>query len=109
MTKLMIVITAGASLLFALGRPAFADEVPKFDVKRNCHVDVTSYQGDASSKACIADEQQARNTLIAGWKRFPIPSRIRCSRMVGDIAGSQSYVELLTCLQMAQDVKKLPN
>jgi hypothetical protein len=28
--------------------------------------------------------------------------------MVGDIAGSQSYVELLTCLQMAKDVKGLP-
>jgi hypothetical protein len=28
--------------------------------------------------------------------------------MVGDGAASQSYVELLTCLQMARDVKTLP-
>jgi hypothetical protein len=28
--------------------------------------------------------------------------------MVGDVAGLQSYVELLTCLQMAKDVKSLP-
>jgi hypothetical protein len=28
--------------------------------------------------------------------------------MVGDPAGPQSYVELLTCLQMARDVKTAP-
>jgi hypothetical protein len=28
--------------------------------------------------------------------------------MVTDLVGSQSYVELLTCLQMARDVKSLP-
>jgi hypothetical protein len=28
--------------------------------------------------------------------------------MVGSAAGPQSYVELLTCLQMAKDVKGLP-
>jgi hypothetical protein len=28
--------------------------------------------------------------------------------MVGDPAGPQSYVELLTCLQMAKDVKSMP-
>ena len=28
--------------------------------------------------------------------------------MVSDPAGPQSYVELLTCLQMAKDVKSLP-
>ena len=100
--------TISVGLYIFLAGPLFADDVPRFNVKKNCHVDVVAYQGNANSVACVADEQKARNTLIAQWKRFSSSSRSRCAQMVGEISGSQSYVELLTCLQMAQDVKTLP-
>ena len=87
---------------------AVADDVPKLDYRKSCRVDVAAYPGGVGNKACLTDEQQARKTLVDQWKRFSPESRIRCTRMVTDMVGSQSYVELLTCLQMARDVQTLP-
>ena len=84
----------------------------EFDIRKSCKADVQAYQsnadGQASSAACLKDEEGARMTLVSQWTQFAQESRTRCVRMVGDGAASQSYVELLTCLQIAKDVKTLP-
>ena len=77
-------------------------------ISENCKVDVQAYQGGGNPAGCMTDEQNARTALVSQWTQFEPESRARCTRMVGDIAGTQSYVELLTCLQMAKDVKSLP-
>ena len=104
--------TAGALVvtvfLGLLSNFAFADDVPKLDFTKSCRTDVAAYPGGGGNKACLTDEQNARKTLVVQWKRFSPESRARCSSMVTDLVGSQSYVELLTCLQMARDVQKLP-
>jgi hypothetical protein len=87
---------------------AFADDVPKLDFIKSCRTDVAAYPGGGGNKACLTDEQNARKTLVKQWKQFGQDSRTRCTRMVTDMVGSQSYVELLTCLQMARDVQGLP-
>ena len=108
MTKL--VITAGMTALVVCASPLAvrADEVPTYDVSKSCKTDVQAYQGTGNRAGCMADEQSARQTLVAQWTQFGAESRSRCSRRVGDPAGPQSYVELLTCLQMSNDVKTLP-
>ncbi|HET7802822.1 MAG TPA: hypothetical protein VFL53_01160 [Pseudolabrys sp.] len=100
-----LVVTAFFGLL---SNPAFADDVPKLDYRKSCHVDVSLYPGGGGNKGCLTDEQNARKTLVSQWKRFSPQSRARCTQMVTDMVGSQSYVELLTCLQMSIDVKSLP-
>lgn len=100
-----LVVTA---LFGLLSDAAFADDVPKLDFNKSCRTDVAAYPGGGGNKACITDEQNARKTLVAQWQRFAPESRTRCSRMVTDMVGSQSYVELLTCLQMSRDVLTLP-
>jgi hypothetical protein len=85
-----------------LMNPVFADDVPQFDIQKNCNVDVRAYGSGQTRAACIADEQKAKTTLVAQWARFSADSRSRCMTMVGDIAGRQSYVELLTCLQVSR-------
>ena len=85
-----------------------ADDVPKLDFSKSCRADVAAYPGGGGNKACIRDEQRAQKTLVSQWKRFSPQSRTRCTSMVTDLVGSQSYVELLTCLQMARDVQSLP-
>ncbi|HTL65471.1 MAG TPA: hypothetical protein VL305_10780 [Pseudolabrys sp.] len=100
-----LVVTA---LFGLLADGALADDVPKLDFTKSCRADVAAYPGGGGNKACMTDEQNARKTLVAQWKRFSPESRARCSSMVTDLVGSQSYVELLTCLQMARDVQKLP-
>jgi hypothetical protein len=98
-----------ATLFFGLlSNPAFAQDVPKLDYQKSCRVDVAAYPGGGGNKACLTDEQNAQKTLVRQWKQFEQESRTRCTRMVTDMVGAQSYVELLTCLQMARDVKKLP-
>ena len=104
-------LTMGAVLAaVSLGMPVFvaaADDVPTYDVRKSCKADTQLYSAQ-SVAGCLSDEQSARATLVSQWAQFTPDSRSRCSQMVGDVAGPQSYVELLTCLQMAKDVKGLP-
>jgi len=96
-----------AATLLALV-PAFADDVPKLDVGATCRAGAQAYPGGGGEKACLADEQDARGTLSRQWSEYSAESRTRCTRMVNDIAGTQSYIELLSCLEMAKDAQRLP-
>jgi len=108
MLKFAISALLAAVILPALPHSAAADDVPRYDVRKMCKADVQAYSSAQNVAACLADEQGARETLVSQWTQFATDSRARCSKMVGDVAGPQSYVELLTCLQMAKDVKSLP-
>ncbi|HEY6755679.1 MAG TPA: hypothetical protein VI077_13390 [Pseudolabrys sp.] len=115
MTKLAMLISVGAIFFGVQVHRALADDVPTYDVRKSCKTDVQAYQGSGTAapgtntpSGCVADEQKARATLVSQWTQFAPDSRTRCSQMVGDPGGPQSYVELLTCLQMAKDVKSLP-
>ncbi len=57
---------------------------------------------------CEADQKRAREELVKQWAQFSPESRTSCLSVVNSISGLQSYVELLTCLQIRQDVSKLP-
>lgn len=88
--------------------PAFADDVPKLDVGSTCRASAQAYPGGGGEKACLAGEQDARTTLSQQWSQYPAETRTRCTRMVNDIPGTQSYIELLSCLEMARDAQRLP-
>lgn len=81
-----------------------ADGVPKFDITRNCKLDIAATAGltvDQSLKTCISDEQKARQQLGGQWSKFPAASRASCVSQES-IGGTPSYVSLQTCLQMGQ-------
>jgi len=105
MTRAMLPSLAAVAL--ALGASvAAAQEVPTLDVAPLCRAQAKAAQdlGDA----CLADEKKAREELVRQWAQFSPDSRARCTGIAKSIAGAQSYVELITCLQMAKDVKGLP-
>src|SRR5262245_26402000 len=108
MTKLRIVVAVAAVSLGVQADVANADEVPTYDIRKSCKVDTQAYSTAQTMTGCLTDEQNARTTLVSQWTQFAPESRSRCTQMVSDPAGPQSYVELLTCLQMAKDVKGLP-
>lgn len=108
MTKLALLVALAAAPLGASLQIAFADDVPNFNIRKNCKADVQAYQGGGNPQGCVDDEQSAKQTLVGQWGQFDAASRARCVRMVSDVSGTQSYVELLTCLQMAKDAKGLP-
>jgi hypothetical protein len=88
---------------FAIDR-AGADEVPEFDIARNCKVE-TSDAGIEGPAHCTSDETQAKNKLAKSWSSYSASQKKQC---VGEsvIGGDKSYVELLTCLEMSQDANR---
>ena len=99
---------ASALAALAIGTPLFitvADAVPVYDVAPVCRASVTVMPG--SFEACMKDEQDARTQLAASWDRFAVPQRASCM-LTENTGGTPSYVELLTCLQMARDAESLP-
>ncbi|HXQ03229.1 MAG TPA: hypothetical protein VN831_00530 [Bradyrhizobium sp.] len=89
-----------------------ADGVPKFDIARGCRVDSTqafdlSVGLNETVKRCVADEQQALTKLQTQWSQFREPDKTQCTGEA-NIGGTPSYVDLLTCLQLANDARQLP-
>ena len=108
MTKCIVLVLAATGSFGMHLSPAMADEVPNYDVRKSCKVDLEAYSDAQTMPACLGDEQRARTTLVNQWTQFSHESRSQCTGMVGDRAAPQSYVELLTCLQIAKAVKSLP-
>ena len=96
----LFAIVASGALLATAG----AQDVPSFNMTRNC---AGSSDSDAAVKSCLKDEQEAHDQLARQWTQFPAPDRANCLQETSS-DGTPSYVELLTCLQMARDVRKLP-
>jgi hypothetical protein len=84
-----------------------ADNVPKFDISRGCRLDNTASSGLAEEqplKKCVSDEQQALQQLQTQWSQFFESDRTTCTAATTS-DGTPSYVELLTCLQEAKEVR----
>ena len=60
------------------------------------------------ASVAVAQEVPTLDVGPRQWAQFSPESRARCSGIEKSDAGAQSYVELLTCLQIAKDVKSLP-
>jgi hypothetical protein len=59
---------------------------------------------ELSLEQCVASEQAIRQQLVGSWSTFAAADRTEC---VGEATagGESSYTDLLTCLQMARDVR----
>jgi hypothetical protein len=98
----------GAHLLLPV-----ADSVPVLNVEQVCQG--IAQQGGVSfhdtdiadeKKNCLDSEQAVRDEIVKQWSSFSPPDKTACtneSRMGGD----SSYTELLTCLEMARDVRTM--
>ncbi len=86
-----------------------ADPVPKFDIGPSCRSAAVASAVIATRDAagCERDESTARDTLEKEWRQFTPSDQARCVRLV-TLGGGPSYVELLTCLEMAKQVRELP-
>ena len=75
------------------------DRMPVFDIVRNCSAEVAA-AGIEKVAGCTKDETDAKNELDKRWPEFGASNKQAC---VGEssIAAGQSYVELLTCLEMS--------
>jgi len=84
-----------------------ADRVPRLDVEATCKAstaeDIAVGLSEPQSLAnCMHDETSAQQQLGTIWQDTEPTTRDRC---LGEATagGSQSYVDLLTCIQMTND------
>jgi len=79
-------------------------DIPRLNFAASCRA---ASENKATQDSCIGDEERARDQLAKDWGRFSPANQNQCTQL-SSMKGFQSYVELLTCLQMAQDAKTLP-
>jgi hypothetical protein len=107
----MILPTAlalGAQLILTV-----ADSVPDLNVDQVC--EGIAQQGGVTfrdpaiaqeKKNCLDSEQATRQELVKQWSNFSSPDKTSCVNE-SKMGGESSYTELLTCLEMARDVRTM--
>jgi hypothetical protein len=87
------------AILAAFSPVAVSDAVPKFDIVRECR-----FEGGSTVEfdRCSQDETEALEQLKANWAQFTGVDESSCVG-AATIGGVASYVELLTCLEMARE------
>jgi hypothetical protein len=107
-------MTCGSAIVLTLPiLPARADEVPVLDVLPLCRgiVSQSAAPLEAGTQSvtvqqCLDAEQTDRETTKKEWSTFSPSDKNHCvaeARM----GGESSYTDLLTCLEMSRDVRKL--
>lgn len=101
-------LALGAQLLMPI-----ADSVPVLNVQQVC--DGIAQQGGVTfhdpqigqeRKDCLDSEKSTREELVKQWSSFMAADKVACTNEA-EMGGDSSYTELLTCLEMARDVRTL--
>ena len=79
------------------------DKFPAFDIAHTCQTEGSSV---VAPGRCTQDEGKARDQVQTEWSQFAAADKATCTRTT-NTDGTPSYVELLTCLEMARDAKQL--
>jgi hypothetical protein len=92
--------------------PARSDEIPTLDVRPVCQ-GIASQSGDPGDaglqttfEQCVQSEQDVREQLKKVWSSFSTADKQHCVTLA-KIGGESSNTELLTCLEMARDVRTI--
>lgn len=84
-----------------------ADGVPTLKVDKSCQAaGVGGLIAGRTTDSCLNDEKSAREDLVKNWSTFSPSDRSHCLSMIST-GGDPSYVELLSCLEMSRDAKKI--
>lgn len=86
---------------------AVSDTVPTWNFEPSCRGGMDAGPNpNARYDKCLGEEAAARTKLQASWTQYPAKDRTVCA----DTAklGTPSYVELLTCLEMARAASGMP-
>jgi hypothetical protein len=102
------VLALGAQLMMPV-----ADSVPVLNVQQVC--EGIAQQGGVTfhdsavgqeKKDCLESEQAIRDELVKQWSSFAAADKVACTNE-SKMGGESSYTELLTCLEMARDVRAM--
>lgn len=91
----MLFELAAAVLLLA------GDHVPRFNIEPVCREIAGRANAPDYGEKCLGKEREAYQQLKARWDAFPAADRSYCAKLAA-LGGVPSYVELITCLELAQ-------
>ncbi len=101
-------IILGAHLMMPV-----ADSVPTLNVEQVCQGiaqqgGVTFHDSAVGEEKqnCLDSEKAIRDQLVKEWPSFTLPDKTACTNEL-KMGGELSYTELLTCLEMARDVRAM--
>src|SRR5215470_9251741 len=99
MRTFIFAVAAIVAASWATDQTLATDRIPAFDIVRNCSAEVAA-AGTEKIAGCTKDETDAKNELDKRWLQFGASDKQACiaESSIGD---AQSYVELLTCLEMS--------
>ena len=93
------------------GLSARSDDIPTLDVNPVCRG--IAMQGEleaglqqTSFQQCVQSEQAVREEVKKEWSTFSTADKTHCVALA-KTGGESSYTELITCMEMARDVRKL--
>jgi hypothetical protein len=103
------------AIAIAMTMPAIlsarSDDIPTLDVNPVCRG--IAMQGEleaglqqTSFQQCVQSEQAVREDVKKEWSTFSTADKTHCVALA-KTGGESSYTELLTCMEMARDVRKL--
>ena len=102
------VLALGAQLMIPV-----VDSVPTLNVDQVCtgiaqQGGVTFHDSaiGQEKKDCLDSEQAIRDELSKQWSSFNGDDKVHCTNE-SRMGGESSYTELLTCLEMARDVRAM--
>lgn len=102
--------TLAAGLIGATmaGGPALAavDGVPTFNVEPSCRAAAQQAASADYVTVCRNSEQKARDEMQRQWPQLNAADKAQCVP-AATVGGNPTYTELLTCLEMARDIRQL--
>ena len=104
-------ITHAHPAIYNNAQAARSDQYPVLNVAPVCH-GISSQSSleaglrNTSFDECIKGEQSDRETMIKEWSTFNADDKRHCIAET-TMGGESSYTDLVTCLEMSRDVRKL--
>ncbi|MCJ2045787.1 hypothetical protein MKK58_14795 [Methylobacterium sp. J-078] len=96
------VLLTGAFALLLLGAAAQAESgPPQLDINRTCQSAASASVSDnASQEGCLRSERASRDEVKRRWGEFSPAAKRQCEKQF-EAGGFPSYVEMVTCLELA--------
>ena len=105
-----LVATVLAALCLS-GSPTRSDDIPTLDVNPVCRGIASQSELEVglqqtNFQQCLQSEQATREQLKKEWSTFTTADKSHCVALA-KTGGESSYTELITCMEMARDVREL--
>jgi hypothetical protein len=104
-------VAAVLATLCLSGLSARSDDIPTLDVNPVCRGIASQGELEAglqqtSFQQCLQSEQAVRDEIKKEWSTFSTADKTHCFALART-GGESSYTELITCMEMSRDVRKL--